>query len=279
MRKLTSPEDVFRFWFELEPSQEKRREKLSSLRYFGERAPQWFFSKDKEFERVQIDNVELVHRAGRGELHGDSWDQPLGLLARIILTDQFPRCIWRGRAEAFSYDKVARGISRLIIERGWDKSQFFYVERTFIYLPLMHSEDLADQLDSVRLVRAAADDTSWWTRWRHSHSTSLKMAEDHLRVIQRFGRFPYRNQALGRESTPEEIEWMNSEDLPVYAKSQTPASNQGDNEKLQRRGNTVELASRPRRLPASNWPWSVLAIATAASAAIGYRLYRTRHAS
>jgi uncharacterized protein (DUF924 family) len=278
MPLLSSAEDVFRFWFDLEPSREKRREKFSSLAYFDSQASKWFLAKDEEFERVQVENTELVHQAGKGELHGGSWDEPLGLLARIILTDQFPRCIWRGRAEAFQYDHVARGLSRLILEKGWDKREFFYVERIFIYLPLEHSEDLEDQRGCLGLMRAAADDASWWTRWRHSRSVSLKMAEDHFHVIERFGRFPYRNKVLGRESTPEEVEWLQSKDLPVYAKSQTASSDQRESPKPKHSESSIARLALPSNFGAIRWRWSMLAIATLTSAAIGYRIYRTRHA-
>lgn len=280
MPKLNSAEDVFAFWFGVEPSLEKRRKCLSSFSYFESRVPTWFLGKNKEFELVQLESVDLVHRAGRGELHGGEWDQPLGLLARILLTDQFPRCIWRGRAEAFQYDNVARGICRAILEKGWDKSEFFFAERIFIYLPLEHSESLADQRECVRLMRTAAAGSPWLTRWKHARSVNVKIAEDHLRVIERFGRFPYRNESLGRASSPDEIAWLRSGNLPVFAKSQL-ASSQHNGAASTEPASAGGNASTERafgRVPRSPWTAlsaAVLAIGTAA--AISYRIYQRRH--
>jgi uncharacterized protein (DUF924 family) len=116
-------------------------------------------------------------------------------MASVILLDQFPRNMFRGTARAFATDPLALAIAGAAIERaleaGLDKDQ-----RLFLYLPFQHSESLADQDRSVELFRELGDD-----EW-------LRYAVDHRDVIRRFGRFPHRNDALARASTPEELAFL-----------------------------------------------------------------------
>jgi uncharacterized protein (DUF924 family) len=114
-----------------------------------------------------------------------------GSLALVLLLDQFPRNIHRGRPEAFAADSKARQVSRRAIARGFD-GKLPRLQRLFLYLPFEHSEDLADQDLAVRLIGSLGDEeqTYWVSR--------------HRDVIARFGRFPHRNAILGRENTAEE---------------------------------------------------------------------------
>lgn len=114
-------------------------------------------------------------------------------LAAVILFDQFPRNIFRGDAQAFATDPLARAIADGAIARGFDKA----IEpgpRQFLYMPFMHSEDLADQDRAVSLFE------------KLGLEDNLKFAKMHRDLIARFGRFPHRNEALGRETKPEEKE-------------------------------------------------------------------------
>jgi uncharacterized protein (DUF924 family) len=114
-----------------------------------------------------------------------------GTLALLLLLDQFPRNMFRASARAFATDPLAREIARGALDQGFDRM----VEpalRGFFYLPLMHSEDVADQERCVALYRAAQDDDG------------LKYADMHADIIRRFGRFPHRNSVLGRKTTAEE---------------------------------------------------------------------------
>ncbi|RVV99445.1 DUF924 domain-containing protein [Mesobaculum littorinae] len=115
-----------------------------------------------------------------------------GTLAYIILTDQFPRNMFRGDARAFSTDIAALAASKMAIARGWDM-EIDEPARQFFYLPLMHSESLCDQDRCVRLMA---------TRMPQTGAENLRHAKAHREIIRRFGRFPYRNDALGRH-TPE----------------------------------------------------------------------------
>lgn len=119
-----------------------------------------------------------------------------GILAYLILTDQFPRNMFRGKATAFASDHLARCASKMAIDRGWDK-QIDEPQRQFFYLPLMHSENLADQDRCVRLIKE-----------RMTSENNLLHAKAHREVIRQFGRFPYRNEALERRSTKDEAAYM-----------------------------------------------------------------------
>ena len=117
---------------------------------------------------------------------------PLTARAAILLFDQVPRNLFRGSAEAFAYDPLARAITYGVLQREWDL-RCAMVERQFIAMPLMHSEDIADQRNSVAYFNLLGP------------HYGRSFAVSHYRMIARFGRFPHRNPVLGRASTPEEI--------------------------------------------------------------------------
>ncbi|MEW9918576.1 DUF924 family protein [Marimonas sp. MJW-29] len=123
---------------------------------------------------------------------------PSGALAYIILMDQFPRNMFRGEAKAFVSDRAALAAAKSAVERSWDL-RIDEPARQFFYLPLMHSENLCDQDRSVRLICERMPETG---------ESNLLHARAHREVIRRFGRFPYRNAALGRNDTPGEKAFM-----------------------------------------------------------------------
>ena len=123
-----------------------------------------------------------------------------GTLAYIVLTDQFPRNMFRHTASAFASDRKARSAAKLAIGRGWDM-RIEGMARQFFYMPLMHSECLSDQDRCVRLMKERMPDGG---------SGNLMHARAHRDIIRRFGRFPSRNMALARESTPLEVAHLNS---------------------------------------------------------------------
>lgn len=228
------PEKVLAYWFDgvVEPAE--RKHKMNSLEYFDSMASRWFMARDAAFSEVQKQSVELVHKAGRNKLRGAEWQTPRGLFAQLLLTDQFPRSIWRGAREAYQYDPRALELSRAIVANGWDKSQLYYAERVFAYLPMEHSEDLAAQREGLRLMKRAASDAPWRVWWDNWRGVSVRMAKQHVRIIERFGRFPYRNDVLGRQSSREELEWLGSPELPLFAKSQlSQATDKHVNEAVQ----------------------------------------------
>ncbi|MEH6775779.1 MAG: DUF924 family protein, partial [Cereibacter changlensis] len=140
---------------------------------------------------------DLWQAAREGGL--DHWREgTVGSLAFLILTDQFARNMFRGRAEAFATDPQARDCARRALEEGWDM-QAPEPERQFFYMPFEHSEDMADQELSVELFS---------TRMPETGAENLLHAKAHAEIIRRYGRFPFRNAALGRENTPEEEEFL-----------------------------------------------------------------------
>lgn len=116
---------------------------------------------------------------------------PLTARAAVLLFDQVPRNIYRGTAEAFAFDPLARAICHGILLRGWDAG-LTKPERQFIGLPLMHSEHIADQLISLEYYAALGS------------PSTFAFARSHYRMIAQFGRYPHRNEVLGRKSTPAE---------------------------------------------------------------------------
>jgi uncharacterized protein (DUF924 family) len=122
---------------------------------------------------------------------------PKSALAAILVLDQLPRNLYRNTARAFAYDAVALRLAKGAIERGHDQDPALGKdERLFLYLPFEHSEDIADQERSVKLISALGD--SSYTRY----------AEAHRDIIARFGRFPHRNEILGRATTEQEAEFL-----------------------------------------------------------------------
>lgn len=150
----------------------------------------------------------LLAEEMRGAL--ESWSAiPRGHLARILLCDQFPRNIYRGKPESFMYDARARQLARAALDRGLDRP-LRPVERIFVYMPLEHSEDSQDQETSVRLFTELVDEIS--PDLKQPFRNFLEFAKKHKEIIDRFGRFPHRNAVLGRASTPGEIEFLKQPD-------------------------------------------------------------------
>ena len=162
-----------------------------------------WFVPDPEFDRLCKSLFLNSYRdAAVGRL--DGWKKASrSCLALVLLLDQFPRNMFRDTARAFATDAKAREVSRQAIASGFDR-ELPPVMRMFLYLPFEHSEDLPDQMESVRLALVLADDFR-----EPAEGAVVRMsAETHLKIIRRFGRFPGRNEALGRQSTKEEIEFL-----------------------------------------------------------------------
>ncbi len=167
--------------------------------WFTETSPEQWFKRDDAFDAtVRKRFAELYRRAAAGAL--DGWRQtPAGCVALAIVLDQFPRNMFRGDARAFATDAAARAVLRYALDRKFDAG-LSARERQFLYMPLQHSEDPADQALSVALYAATGD------------AGLVKWAEAHKRIIDRFGRFPHRNDVLGRTTTPDEAEFLTQPD-------------------------------------------------------------------
>lgn len=182
--KSLAPE-VLRFWF-------------GEGADYGKVHKRWF-EKNPAFDALVAERYRRLHQEMLGEMHREWLDDPHDCLARIIVLDQFPRHIYRGRAESFSSDALALAAAKHLVAKGWDKTML-PVERMFAYLPYQHAESLEDQASALPLYEALK-------RFPETDDTE-RYAIAHHDIIRRFGRFPHRNAALGRRSTPEEIEFL-----------------------------------------------------------------------
>jgi len=181
-------ESILLFWFADEPG--------STQSTFLSR---WFFPTPEFDQLCTTRFLTSYEDAVRGRL--EDWKkEPRSCLALLLLLDQFPRNMFRGTARAFATDAKARELARYAIAAGFDR-ELLPLMQMFLYLPLQHSENLDDQLESVRLTCALAGKNP-------GHTEILEQAQQHLEVIQRFGRFPGRNDALGRQSTQEELNFL-----------------------------------------------------------------------
>ncbi len=179
--------DVLDFWFG-----------ASDHPDYGQPREVWF-QPNSEFEQTLATQFQTLHQqAAQGKLQ--AWqDTPLSCLALAIVLDQFPRNLFRGSPQAFATDAQARIVAHHALSQGFDQL-VLPVQRWFFYLPFEHSEDLADQEFSLKL----------WENLRADPESqgAIEFAQRHWQVIQRFGRFPHRNEILGRPSSPEEISFL-----------------------------------------------------------------------
>ena len=169
------------------------------MAYWLDAGPRKWFAKDEAFDQDIQTRFEALHfSASRREV--DAWAETgEGLLALLLLLDQFPRNMYRGSAHQFATDPLARSFARLALRRGFDRAAATEV-RFFFYLPFEHSEQLDDQSLCRKLV------IDWIAEG--GDPDNLKWVDIHRDIITRFGRFPHRNAALGRDSTAEELEFL-----------------------------------------------------------------------
>lgn len=174
---LATPQEVLSFWVE------------------GLTPADWYKVDATLDQRIRDGFSATWAAAEAGDLA--HWvDGPQGALAFLIVTDQMSRNMFRGEARAFATDKLGLAAAKYAIDKGWDL-RFEGPERQFFYLPLMHSECLADQDRCVRLISERLTDAG-----------NLRHARAHREIIRQFGRFPYRNAALDRRPTEAEEKFL-----------------------------------------------------------------------
>lgn len=163
--------------------------------WFSPDSKKFWFARSSDFDAKVRDVLgPFYERAKKGEL--ETWkNDPRGALALVILFDQAPRNLHRGSPESFATDARALETARAAIAKNFDQG-YSIDERVFLYLPFEHSEDLATQRESMALFE------------RLGNESYLKYATAHFKIIEKYGRFPHRNAVVGRESTPEELEFL-----------------------------------------------------------------------
>ena len=176
---VKGPEDVLAFWLD-------------------ECSPKDWYKSDAGFDAEIRARFQSTWEAAMDGKFGLWLTYPTGALSYIILLDQLSRNMFRGSAKAFASDKVSLAAAKVAIDRGWD-TRIDEPARQFFYLPLMHSENLCDQERCIRLVAE---------RLPRTGDSNLLHAKAHREVIRRFGRFPYRNDALERRSTAPERDYV-----------------------------------------------------------------------
>ncbi len=164
--------------------------------WFAESTKKLWFNSTTEFDDyIRLKYQALWKQASEGQL--ECWQNtPLGALALVIILDQFPLNMFRGTAKSFSTESHAIIISRAAISNNFDK-QLSVTQLPFLYMPLMHSENLEDQNYSVHLIEQAKLE-------------NIRFAKHHRNIIEKYGRFPHRNEILVRKSTTEELEYLAS---------------------------------------------------------------------
>ena len=182
----TQQDEILDFWFGPRTSAA-----------YGQSRPEWFRKNPSFDAEIRARFGAAVETALAGGFA--DWTAPRAALARVLLLDQFTRNSFRGEPRAFAGDPLALATAEASIARGDDRT-LIPVERWFMYLPFEHSEDLAKQQRGIALCTRLRDETG--------HGEPLVWVEKHAAVIRRFGRFPHRNAVLGRESTPEEIDFL-----------------------------------------------------------------------
>ncbi len=158
---------------------------------------QWFNSTKELDQEIKINYEDIWEEAIKGKLI--SWKESAeGCLALVIILDQFPLNMFRGEVKSFSTEAMAIKITKLAIKNDFDKA-IDKDKLAFLYMPLMHSENIEDQNLSVNLFKQAGLMDNW------------RFAKHHREIVKNFGRFPHRNKILQRESSRQEIDYLNSD--------------------------------------------------------------------
>ena len=167
--------------------------------WFAEETKPLWFNSSPGFD-AQLKERFLTTYQDAAQDNLEAWESTAeGALALVIILDQFPLNMFRGQKASFATEVKSREVAKRALTHHFD-SQLSNEQKIFLYMPFMHSESLEDQDRSLALFKAAG------------LKDNLKFAQHHREIVKRFGRFPHRNQILGRESTQEEIDWLASDE-------------------------------------------------------------------
>lgn len=192
IKRLGRIENILQFWF---------GDRVEESESYVENRMGFWFSKSPSLDKEIKDRFELQDYKLSIEGKTTPWrETALGCLALVLVFDQFPRNMFRGNKLMFATDGRALEIAKYAIASGYDK-KLVPIQRIFIYMPFQHSENLENQTLSLKLFKELLKESP-------SLGSDNRYAEKHFEIIKRFGRFPHRNEILGRKSTPEEIEFL-----------------------------------------------------------------------
>ena len=203
---------VLDFWYGENYSRDEKA--LDSKDYLASRKALWW-AGSKETDEKAAKFSALIESVGEGKAKGSEWETPQGYLARIVLLDQLTRNVYRGTAEAFQYDNIARELTKGAINKGF-MDNFKFPELQFALMPLMHSENIEDHKLFSEILTSVQRRVG--PQYEQVINMMAEFAKHHRSVVEQFGRYPHRNPILGRESTEEEEAWLASDDKPAWAK-------------------------------------------------------------
>lgn len=234
LQKASTPSNVISFFFGVDYESKEGRKGLEDGSIFKPMGDLWF-SGGPMYDKLCQPFAPLIRKAGRSELVGDEWNSSVdGVMSQLLLCDQIARNVFRGTQEAFAYDETAlvhaRSLTANVLELKGDKSAplpgtLYPPYLSFVSVALMHSEYIEDHENMIKVLKHAKSTTpdaliEWW-------DYQLTSGLEHKEVIDRFGRYPHRNMAKGRESTSDEEAWLADVDhMPGWAKSQLPQESQ-----------------------------------------------------
>ena len=225
-----TPEGVFDFWLgQMRSAGDASRDNWRDRMLMWRLGPFARSAEDKDFFAAQQDWCEQIHKEGIDGFFSDpEWETPKGMLAKLIVLDQFPRSVYRGTPVAYANDPVTVRMAEHLCTTTWDMTEYNLMERMWVYVPLSHAEELALQelcvekyvtwsRDLVAVVSSGRRRINQFISW-----SFIKASIEHSDALLIFGRFPHRNAILGREHKAGEPRYLNDPVRPLWTFTQPP---------------------------------------------------------
>ncbi|MCY4328548.1 MAG: DUF924 domain-containing protein [Endozoicomonadaceae bacterium] len=200
--------DVLKFWFE-----KWDQDKISGGR--GEYNSKWFpegHNPAHDDQRLRELFLDLFEKAVHQKLNWNIQQNPYDNLAWVLLTDQFPRGMFRGTPASYKYDKLALSAAKINVQKHFSNYYFTGYQKLFVTYPFMHDEKLESQQECINLITELNETPGFY----YEFLLALKRAYEHYQMIAMFGRFPHRNKRLNRESTELEKIYLSKKGSPGY---------------------------------------------------------------
>ncbi len=225
-----TPEGVFHFWLgQMRSVGDASRDNWRDRMLMWRLGPFARSAEDRDFFNAQRDWCEQIHKEGIDGFFSDpEWETPKGLLAKLIVLDQFPRSVYRGTPAAYANDPMTVRLAEHLCTTNWDMTEYNIMERMWVYVPLSHAEELALQelcvekyvqwsRELVAAVPSGRRRINQFISW-----SFIKASIEHSDALLIFGRFPHRNAILGREHKAGEPRYLNDPVRPLWTFTQPP---------------------------------------------------------